>query len=465
MTLNSSNNPTEILYRGNQAVGVTLKGAQFVGVKGADKGKMFRVNKRKVTIGSSRECDLCLNDPAISRLHAVIETTDEGFLLKDLDSTNGTYYEGLRVRELFLAHRAELQFGNSVYRFEESKERIELAFSKNSHFGEIIGISAKMRELFGLLERIAPTDATIVITGETGTGKGAMARAIHEASRRAQGPFIVCDLPSIPGNLMESELFGHEKGAFTGATQSRLGAFECANGGTIFLDELGELPLELQPKLLRVLEEKEIKPVGSNRTRKVDARVIAATNRNLEEMVAKKLFREDLFYRLNVFQLALPPLRERVEDIPLIAKSFLIKNEISPKLAPELSERLTRFSWPGNVRQLRNFIERLVVLGNTEEAIAQITTADYQRFNGEGWVIDFSEPFKMAKQRLIDRFESEYLRKLLATCRGNVSLAARQAGIDRMYIHRMLKRHGIQSKQPFAVDGDSAIDLSDEIIE
>ena len=282
----------------------------------------------------------------------------EGIRIKDLGSTNGTWWQGTKVGEVVVPSGATVQFGATAVRI-TAAEAIALPPSEHDHFGAMAGKSVAMRELFAVLEMAAPTDATVLIEGESGTGKELAARAIHEASGRAGGPFVVVDCSAITENLIDSHLFGHVRGAFTGAERDRRGAFVEASGGTLFLDELGELPIAAQAKLLRVLEAQTVQPVGADRPVQVDTRVVAATHRDLARMVAAKEFRFDLFYRLAVVHVALPPVRERLEDLPhLIATFYRARGaEVRPIDGDNL-ERMRRHGWPGNVRELRNVLER-----------------------------------------------------------------------------------------------------------
>jgi DNA-binding NtrC family response regulator len=287
-------------------------------LEGPDAGRACGPEGDRATVGSAPGADLVLTDRTVSRVHFEIGVSAEGFLLRDLGSTNGTYLEGYRVREVFLRDGARLGVGQTLIEFGLDEREREVELSAQHTFGPLAGADPSMRRLFATLTRIAPTDATVLIEGETGTGKELVAQAIHQHSRRRDGPFVVVDASSLPATLIESELFGHEKGAFTGATLAKAGAFEEADGGTVFLDELGELPLELQPKLLRVLEAREVRRIGSaHAPRRVDVRVIAATNRDLRRLINQGLFRADLYYRLAVVSVLLPPLRERPGDIPL----------------------------------------------------------------------------------------------------------------------------------------------------
>jgi DNA-binding NtrC family response regulator len=303
-----------------------------------------------------------------------------------------------------------------------------------------------MREVFGLLERVSPSDATILVTGRSGTGKELVAEAVHDHSPRRKGPFMVVDCSAVPRDLIESELFGHAKGSFTGAIANRKGAFEQASGGTLFLDELGELPSDLQPKLLRALERREVRRVGTNEPVPIDVRVVAATNRNLREEVARGSFREDLYYRLAVVQVHLPSLRDRPDDIPLLADHFLresCKGREPMNISYQTMERLRRHEWPGNVRELRNFIERAVLLssgGEVDGSFLDIGEGPRVRTPSEALVVDCEIPFKDAKARLLEEFERAYWVKLMEQCGGNLSAAARTAGMHRRGVEYALRR-------------------------
>jgi DNA-binding NtrC family response regulator len=327
-------------------------------------------------------------------------------------------------------------------------------------FGEIIGQSSSMRNVFRLVEGVAAASSTVLILGESGTGKELIARAIHQRSARASRPFVAVNCSSIPDTLIESELFGHVKGAFTNANTSRAGLFEVADKGTLFLDEVGDLSLAAQVKLLRALQEGEIKRVGSNETRVVDVRVVAATNVDLTEKIAAGRFREDLYYRLNVIAIQLPALRERRDDIPILAQHFLRKfagksgKEIR-RLSPETLAALSTFAWPGNVRQLENAIERAVVLARGDELTVDdlpdalgARPAPLARATDTGEAIDLvaralaDVPYAEAKRRVVRDFDRAYAQFLLERSNGNVSEAARLAGLDRSNFRRVLRKHG-----------------------
>lgn len=426
-------------------------------------GTVVTCESAVASIGSSPDNNLVLDDPAVSRVHATIDVNASGYLLTDRDSKNGMYINGLRVRQAYLEDKTEIQLGNTTVRFELTEEKTEVHFSGRERFGNLLGKSREMREIFAILERVSPTDATVLIEGESGTGKELAADAIHEHSDRSDGPLVVLDCSAIPSDLIESELFGHVKGAFTGATGSRKGAFEAARGGTLFLDELGELSTELQPKLLRALEKGQIKPVGSNQTIDTDVRIIAATNRNLLHEVREQNFREDLYYRFAVIRVQLPPLRNRPEDIPLLVEHFLsAANERTGRDDIDVSyktmEKLKRHRWPGNVRELKNFIDRAVLLTQGDNIETRFLTPGEPTSASTPEALENSTlplvdtaleeniPFKDAKNRLVEEFEKEYWSRLLERTGGNVSKAARIAGVHRKSVEYILKKLDLTRK-------------------
>ena len=290
---------------------------------GASAGLKRNFDTELVRVGAGPGNDLSLSDSTVSSAHFEISVSDRGFVLRDLAATNGTRLGGVRIVEAYLDKEADILAGEVLIRFKAAASVVESPLSANERFGSAVGRSSLMREIFARIEKVAPTEATVLLNGETGTGKEVVALALYEASARKDKPFVVVDCGAIAPTLIESELFGHEKGAFTGAVNRRLGAFERASGGTLFLDEVGELDISLQPKLLRVLERREIQRVGGDKNIPADVRIVAATNRDLRSMVARGDFREDLYYRLAVVTLALPPLRERREDIELLVDHFL----------------------------------------------------------------------------------------------------------------------------------------------
>lgn len=393
----------------------------------------------RVTVGTHASNDLALEDRLISRFHCEITATPEGVRLHDLGSSNGSLLDGVRVADAWARDASLLRLGRSTLRVSlGSKER--LALSSRESFGRLVGRSVAMRTIFRTLELAAPSESTVLVEGETGTGKELVAESIHAESRRRDKPFVVIDCGAIPTNLVESELFGHEKGSFTGATSTRVGAFEAANGGTLVLDELGELPLDVQPKLLRALENRSIQRVGGSQRRHVDVRVVACTNRDLRAEVNERRFRSDLYFRIAVVRVVLPPLRERAEDIDLLAPRILEalgadEDTQRSLVAPEALARLRRGAWPGNVRELRNHLERAMVL---RTALSPDTTGEPASEPAPR--VDVSIPFAVARRMNLASFERAYLTALLDAHGGDVAAASRAAGVDRSYVYRMLRR-------------------------
>jgi DNA-binding NtrC family response regulator len=351
---------------------------------------------------------------------------------------------------------ATVQFGATPVRI-SAADAPSLPPSDRDHFGQMAGKSLAMRELFAVLEMAAPSDATILIEGESGTGKELAAQAIHDASARKAGPFVVVDCSAIAENLIDSHLFGHVKGAFTGAERDRKGAFVEATGGTLFLDELGELPLSVQAKLLRVLEAQTVQPVGADKPVKVDTRVVAATHRDLSRMVAAKEFRFDLFYRLAVVHVALPPLRDRLEDLPHLIATFYARRNLNPgPIDGDNLERMRRHAWPGNVRELRNVLERAWALSGPHAAFRDLRLwldpSAAQPPVSE--VVDTSLGFKEAKERWNDVFEKRYVSLVFASAGNNVTRAADHAGVSRRHFRELLYKHGILER-PLDPGGDA----------
>ncbi len=453
---------TWVTYIGGRATSARLRRCRVEVVSGADAGLVRDIEASVIRIGARRGNDVQLTDSKVSGLHCEIRLDDRGYRLRDLDSTNGTFVSGLRINDVYIQPGTQIAIGGTRMKFEPLGDSVEVELSDTDRFGSMIGRSVKMRELFARLEKLAKSDATVLVTGETGAGKELVAEALHDHSPRKDGPFVVLDCGSIPPNLIESELFGHERGAFTGATSSYAGAFERAHRGTVFLDEIGELPLAMQPKLLRVLERKEVRRVGGSTTIEVDLRIVAATNRDLGVEVNRGRFREDLYYRLAVARVHVPPLRERKDDLPLLIEHIL---ETTPggetaSIAQETIDLMMKHDWPGNVRELRNVIERAVLLAeapDSEDSLRRapasvkqepsITVTPSQTATSADASmtvpVDVSVPFKNAKQNVISEFEKRYISRLLAQHDGNISAAARAAGIDRMSIHKMLHRLGL----------------------
>ena len=323
--------------------------------------------------------------------------------------------------------------------------RLRRAVAGSNRFDELLGSSEAMRQLFPLLEQIASSDASLIITGESGTGKDVVARAVHRTSKRAAGPLVSVNCAAIPEPLLESELFGHEKGAFTDARTSREGLFVQAHGGTLFLDEIGELPLGLQPKLLRVLEERVVRPIGGPSEVPFDARIIVATNRDLEAAVERKAFREDLYYRINVLSIALPPLRARGRDILLLAQHFLERFAVEVgapalQLSSPAAQRLLAYAWPGNVRELRNCIERVVALARTDQVVVDDLPERIRDYRAAEFTVPVDEPEELLSMEEVER---RYVLRVLEALGGNKRQAAKVLGFDRRTLYRKLERYGI----------------------
>jgi transcriptional regulator with PAS, ATPase and Fis domain len=433
-----------------------LRERQFrlVVVSGPDKGLEKRLEQGTTMIGTHANNQVVLSDDTVSRYHLELQLRKDGLKITDLDTTNGTFHGDARIGSLTLSGASRLRLGkHTMLELVPVEVAIDLNGWTEERFGRVLGVSAAMRQLFALLARVAPTDATLLLEGETGTGKEAIAEAVHLCSNRASHALTVVDCAAIPANLIGSELFGHLKGSFTGANVDKDGLIRAADGGTLFLDEIGELSLELQPQLLRVLEKREVRRIGDTRAQKVDIRVVAATNRNLKDMVKQGTFREDLYYRLAVVRAVVPPLRDRPDDIVLLAHHFADQLGATFELSPTLVDELKNHRWPGNVRELRNVVERALSLGRDgvmPQVDDLVSTAHSHLGNDtaarpagptSSEVLDL--PFKEAKGLLIESFERDYLTNLLARHRGNISRAAAEAGIDRNYIHRLVKKYNI----------------------
>jgi DNA-binding NtrC family response regulator len=413
-------------------------------VKGPDRGETVTIEARPRTIGSGVGCDVQLSDPAISRRHLEVERGPEGVVVRDLGSTNGSFVQGARFTELTLGFGTEVTIGKTVLKYVPEEEAIELVPSDEESFGGLLGRDPKLRKLFRLLADVAVTDATVLIEGETGTGKELFAEEIHRHSARKDGPFIVFDCGAVPDDLIESALFGHVKGAFTGAVTDRAGAFEQADGGTLFLDEIGELSPAVQPALLRALDKQAVRPVGGTSYARASVRVVAATNRNLRAEVSARRFREDLYYRVAVVRMLVPPLRDRPDDIPLLVEHFVRRFSGGRALQIERSdmERLRRHNWLGNVRELRNAIERACALSHGDRL--ELDEALDDRPLTMSGAINVDLPFKTAKAQIVDNFEREYMRTLLKRHEGNLSAAARAAEVDRKHLRELLRKHGLR---------------------
>jgi DNA-binding NtrC family response regulator len=419
-------------------------------VSGPDAGASAEIDNGTFLVGTHNNNDLRLSDKGVSRYHLELQLRSDGLKVTDLDSTNGTFQGPTRVGSIVLSGAAKLRLGtNTEVEISPADIPVQVQGYEGDTFGQAIGGARVMKELFGLLDRVANTEATVLLEGETGTGKELLSEAIHQHSVRRGGPFVIVDCGALPRDLIGSELFGHVRGAFTGALNAKRGLIEEADGGTLFLDEVGELPLDLQPQLLRALEKREVRPIGEVRAKRVNIRVVAATHKNLAELVRSGHFREDLYFRLAVVRAQVPPLRKHKEDIPLLVRHFLRSLRRDDfELSPDVLAQLMAHDWPGNVRELRNLVERGLSLEGGAlpiEVAGDVGTATNDAGSYQpGMSKDVLEkPFKEAKGLLVESFEREYLTHLLQRHNGNISRAALEAGIDRNYIHRLVKKYNI----------------------
>ncbi|HEY8039905.1 MAG TPA: sigma 54-interacting transcriptional regulator [Polyangiaceae bacterium] len=404
-------------------------------VEGPDRGTRFAFDSTRpssVLVGQSAACDVRLTDRQVSRRHAALDVTDKGLRVTDLDSTNGTTVAGVRIAEAYLAGGEVVRLGETALRIVRALSSAKAEAITARSFGGMIGESPEMRRLYPLCARLARSDVPVVIEGETGTGKEVLAEALHQASARAQAPFVVFDCTAVPPSLLESALFGHEKGAFTGASAQRRGVFEQAHGGTLFIDEIGELEVTLQPKLLRAIERGEVQRVGASQWMRVDVRIIAATRRDLDREVQAGRFRDDLFFRLAVGRIELPPLRRRRGDVAVLARHFWrsIAGDERP-IPPGLVERLEDYAWPGNIRELQNAIARHVAVGELPARDAGPASAE----GGElvERVLALNLPLPRARAEVVEEFERRYVQRVLDLHGGNVSRAAAASGIALRY--------------------------------
>lgn len=460
----------------DDADGHDVRRGRLTVLSGPDTGLRFDIDTRRTSGGRRPINDFVLSDVTVADTHFEVLATDDGYRLRDLDTLSGTFIGDLRVRDVYIQSGMSFRVGDTLVRFDvrlatTMPTDIEPsgADSETGRFRHAIGTSAAMREIFARLERVAPSDLTCLITGDTGTGKGLIAHAIHQASRRRERPFVTLHCGALPKALIESTLFGHEKGAFTGAVARHHGCFEQARGGTIFLDEIGELDLSLQPKLLRVLEQRELKRLGGTQTIDIDVRVLAATHRDLRIGIHDGRFREDLYYRLSVEQIVLPTLRQRRTDILPLADHFLrdvgVRRGMRMSFSQDAIDAMHAYAWPGNVRELRNVVERAAALADN----AEISGNDFSILNRRKrtgdparavhgaettssiepeWTVtpsSLTQPFKQAKRDVVRAFEFEYLAALIARNQGNISRSAREAGLTRYHLRELLKRHQLTS--------------------
>ena len=411
-------------------------------VDGPDKGS-DPAHGDVVSVGTATTNALILTDPTVSRYHIELSRSSEGIVLRDHGSTNGTFVAGLRVKEAVVPVGTQITVGRSSLRVGEGKQ-VAVEMHGEENLGALWGRSESMRRLMAQIRKLAMTDAPVLIVGESGTGKELIANALHDLSARQDKPFVTVDCGAMAPNLVASELFGHERGAFTGADRKHIGAFERANGGTLFLDEVGELPQELQPALLGALERRRFHRVGGQTDVEVDVHVVSATNRDLRAEVNSARFRLDLYYRLAVVTLSVPPLRERPDDIALLIDLFLRDaghhGSAEQVLGAETLDRFSQYTWPGNVRELRNMVEATVAMGEAPPLMP--STAPGQQGADLSQVLP--KPYKEARALVLHEFEKHYLAHWLERCEGNVARAAREAKMDRSHLFQLLRRHNLR---------------------
>jgi len=421
-----------------------IKGFSTLSWSDASGARTARIATR-ARLGSAEHNDIVVADPKVSRLHAELELRSDGLWIRDVGSRNGTWVGGVLVQAARIGAGQAVVVGDTTISASYHDVALPTDAWSEPQYGPLVGPSVVMRILFATLARVAATDSSILLQGESGTGKELVAQAIHEESPRVAGPFVVVDCGAIPETLFDSELFGHTKGAFTGANATHIGALESANGGTVFLDEIGELPLAVQPKLLRALESRTIRRVGETAHRDIDVRFVSATHRDLLQMVNAGQFREDLYFRLSVIPVIIPPLRERATDIPALVGRFVPPAQRNV-IGPDVMQELLRQPWRGNVRELRNFVERAMALGSARALAMMTGTAEAAPesvgVRPSASAIDFDQPFTRFREQWRDSGDRKYLEHLLAA-HENVAEAAKVAGVDRTYIYRLTRRLGL----------------------
>jgi DNA-binding NtrC family response regulator len=439
---------------------------ELVVSEGPEKGQRFVLDPRRPSpalIGSSPACDLRLSDPRVSRRHAVVEVFASSLRLRDSDSANGVYANGVLVYDVRLQGGEAIRLGDTVLSVEwTSEEGARLpSLPPASSFGRLVGASVEMRRLYPLCEKLAASSVPVLLEGETGTGKEVLAESLHEKGPRADRPFVVFDCTAIPGNLLESALFGHERGAFTGATDAHAGVFEEADGGTLLIDEIADLDIALQAKLLRAIEKSEVRRLGGKNWKQFDVRILAATRRDLDHEVQEGRFRDDLFFRIAVTRIELPPLRKRGGDIAALTRHFWkamgsVGSESEPP--PLLLEKFNSYAWPGNVRELRNAVARKLALGDLAPvkgtknasilpppggAAARIPAAEAKDYLDE--ILSLDLPLPRAREQVVEEFERRYVARVLDQHGGHVARAAEASGLARRYFQLLRARHARNS--------------------
>ncbi len=447
--------PTTLVPRERSRHAIPTATFVFTVIDGPDEGRSFQVDAahpQRFLVGTDCSCDVRLDDNLVSRRHMALEVTRGGLVLSDLASTNGTTVNGVVVREGLLRGGERVVVGATTMLVSVGPPLHSLLLPDERSFGTLLGASFEMQRLYPLCERLAASNVPVVIEGETGTGKECLAESLHRRGQRVSQPFVVFDCTVVAPSLLESELFGHERGAFTGAVSEHQGVFERANGGTLLIDEVGELPLSLQPKLLRALERSEVCRVGGSHWVKVDVRVLAATRRDLVQEVQQGRFRDDLYHRLAVTRVELPPLRHRIEDLPMLVAHFSVQQGATPDAIPgEVVASWMAHAWPGNVRELRNAVMRRLALGELDDRDAQREASEGRDAGDERSAVEAAPshedpiarilamrlPLPEARQVVIDEFESRYVEHLLDLYDGNVTRAAAASGVGRRYFQRL----------------------------
>jgi DNA-binding NtrC family response regulator len=394
----------------------------------------------RTLIGTGPASAVRLTDRLVSRRHASLELDRGALRLRDLDSTNGTRFQGVAIVEAILRGGESIQIGETTLRVEALSA--QSAPVGTPFFGRVFGTSPEMRRVYAIAKRLAATDIPTIIEGETGTGKELLAEAIHEASERRDKPFVVIDCTTLAPTLIESELFGHERGAFTGAVATRKGVFEQAEGGTLFIDEIGDLDVTLQAKLLRAIERSEIRRVGGSAWIHVDVRVITATRRDLDRYIQEGRFRDDLFYRLAVGRIELPPLRQRTGDVAFLSDLFWTDLGGRPPMPPELVERLNALTWPGNVRELQNAVAQYLALGEITTRTPDVAPTSRVPASRDFLddVLERKLPLVVGRQHVVAEFERRYVERVLSDHHGHVGRASAASGIGRRYFQRIRNR-------------------------
>lgn len=412
-------------------------------IEGPERGGRISTDDDTLTVGTADGNVLVLSDETVSGYHLELGRAPDGVRVTDLGSTNGTRVGVVRVRDAVVPAGTVLELGATKLRIAEGQQTT-VAVHQGDSLAGIHGSTPEMRRLMAQVQKAAGADVAVLLTGESGTGKELIARALHDLGPRARGAFVTVDCGSLAPTLVASELFGHERGAFTGADKQHVGAFERAQGGTIFLDEVGELPAPLQATLLGVLERRRFRRLGGSVDVDVDVRVVSATHRDLRAAINAGSYRLDLFYRLAVVTLRVPPLRDRPGDVPVLVEHFLRacghEGPVSTVLPDEAMALLRQHSWPGNVRELRNFVEATLAMGEAPELFSDVGP-------GEGRdpiAALLHAPWKEARGALLRQLEERYLPNLLERAEGNVSRAARLAKMDRSYLIELLRRHGLK---------------------